>query len=95
MASCPLLWWFLDAGNDETLRRLNWPASKKRQGAKSREVEHRLSSGRFEDLMPAPLLMVGARRARGDVDLCLPVNRGECSGHLGGRVKFSNGRLVN
>jgi hypothetical protein len=24
--------WFLDAGNDETLRRLNWPASKKRQG---------------------------------------------------------------
>jgi hypothetical protein len=26
-----LLCWFLDAGNDETLRALNWPASKKRQ----------------------------------------------------------------
>jgi hypothetical protein len=35
-----LMRWFLDAGNDETLRRLNWPASKKRQGTKSREVWH-------------------------------------------------------
>jgi hypothetical protein len=31
---------FLDAGNDETLGRLSWPASKKRQGTKSREVWH-------------------------------------------------------
>ncbi len=30
--------WFLDAGNDETLGRLSWPASKKRQGTKSREL---------------------------------------------------------
>src|ERR1700747_3595614 len=36
----PLLCWFFDAGNDETLRRLNWQASKKRQGTKSREVWH-------------------------------------------------------
>ena len=35
--------WFLDAGNDETLGRLSWPASKKRQGTKSREVGHRLA----------------------------------------------------
>jgi hypothetical protein len=29
------------------VRTLNWPASKKRQGTKSREVGHRLSSGRY------------------------------------------------
>jgi 2-methylisocitrate lyase-like PEP mutase family enzyme len=39
----------------------------------------------------APLSMVSATRARGDVQLCIPGNRGECSGHLGGRVKCSNG----
>ena len=49
------------------VRTLNWPASKKRQGTKSREVGHRLSSGRYEDLMAAPLSMVSATRARGDV----------------------------
>jgi len=59
--------WFLDAGNDETLHTLNWPASKKRQGTKSREVGHRPSSGRYADLMSAPLLMVSATRVRGDV----------------------------
>jgi hypothetical protein len=53
--------WFLDAGNDETLRRLNWPASKKRQGTKSREVGHRLSSGRYRsDFVPWPIASVGA-----------------------------------
>src|SRR3984893_5898013 len=36
--------WFLDAGNDETLGRLSWPASKKRQGTKSREVGRRRCS---------------------------------------------------
>ena len=60
--------WFLDAGNKEMIRRLNWPASKKRQGTKSREVGHRPSSGRYEDSMPAPLSMVSATRARGDVE---------------------------
>jgi hypothetical protein len=30
---CLLLCWFLDAGNDETRRTLNWPASKKRQAS--------------------------------------------------------------
>ena len=43
--------WFLDAGNDGTLPKLNWPASKKRQGTKSREVGHGLGSGRYGDLM--------------------------------------------
>ena len=36
----PEMCWFLDAGNFETLRKLNWPAAKKRQGTKSRDVWH-------------------------------------------------------
>jgi hypothetical protein len=36
--ACLFMCWFLDAGNDETLGRLSWPASKKRQGTKSREL---------------------------------------------------------
>ena len=52
--------WFWDAGDDETIGTLSWPASKKRQGTKSREVGHRLSSERYGDLMPAPLSMVSA-----------------------------------
>ena len=47
----PLMLWFLDAGDDETIGTLSWPASKKRQGTKSREVGHRLGSGRYGDLM--------------------------------------------
>ncbi|WP_371933037.1 hypothetical protein [Bradyrhizobium sp. CCGUVB23] len=39
--SCRLLCWFLDASNNETVRTLSSPASKKRQGTKSREVWHR------------------------------------------------------
>jgi hypothetical protein len=39
-----LVCWFLDAGNDERLGRLSWPASKKRQGTKSREVGHWLAA---------------------------------------------------
>jgi hypothetical protein len=46
-----LVLWFLDAGDDETIGTLSWPASKKRQGTKSREVGHRLSSERIA--MPA------------------------------------------
>ena len=46
-----MLCWFLDAGNDETLGRLSWPASKKRQGTKSREVGHWLGSERYGDYM--------------------------------------------
>ena len=65
MNRLPVLLWFLDAGDDETIGTLSWPASKKRQGTKSREVGHRLSSGRYEDCMSAPLSMVSA--TRGDV----------------------------
>ena len=54
---------FLDAGNSETLHTLGGPASKKRQGTKSREVVHRLGSERYGDYMSGALsspISVGA-----------------------------------
>jgi hypothetical protein len=45
MQRCLVLCWFWDAGNDETLRRLNWPASKKRQGTKRRLRDVSYSAG--------------------------------------------------
>jgi hypothetical protein len=47
-----------DASDNETYRLLSWPASKKRQGTKPREVWHRLGSGRYGDLMPAATSVV-------------------------------------
>ena len=48
------------------VRTLNWTASKKRQGTKSREVGHRLSSGRYEGLHTGELKIVQwtSRQAR-------------------------------
>jgi len=57
----------LDAGNDETLSTLSWPASKKRQGTKSREVWHRLGSGRYGDLMRAPSSVVNVTQGGWDL----------------------------
>ena len=82
---------FLDAGNDETLLALRRPASKKRQGTKSREVGHRLSSGRYGDLMLTSAVMVGALLARGYLDGCAQGSLEECNGHLGSRVDRING----
>jgi hypothetical protein len=66
----PELCRFLDAGNDETLLALRRPASKKRQGTKSREVGRRLSSERYGDFILTPAVMVGAMLAQGDLDGC-------------------------
>jgi hypothetical protein len=45
--------------HDETLGRLSWPASKKRQGTKSREVGHRWCNGRYGDLAAVRDLSAG------------------------------------
>jgi hypothetical protein len=55
----PLLCWFLDAGNNEIVRTLRSPASKKRQGTKSREVGHRWCNGRYGDLAAVRDLSAG------------------------------------
>ena len=60
----------MDAGNDETFRTLNWPASKKRQGTKSREVGHWPGSGRYEDLMRAPSSMIEVRLTGFELFVC-------------------------
>ena len=56
--------------NDEAFGGLSWPASKKRQGTKSREVGHWLGSERYGDLMLAPISMMGGTPARRHLDVC-------------------------
>jgi hypothetical protein len=65
------------------LRTLNWPASKKRQGTKSREVWHRLGSGRYGDLMSAPTSMVDATQAGCNLRIGSQARSGACNRHLG------------
>ena len=90
----PSVFWFLDAGNDETLGRLTWPASKKRQGTRSREVWHPAVQRVLWDLMLVAISMVDAAPARSDVHARMQVSPGDCNGHLGGHTEFINGRLV-
>ena len=47
---------------------LRRPASKKRQGTKSREVWGRVGSQRYGDLIFAPVMTFGAKLAPGDLD---------------------------
>jgi hypothetical protein len=56
--------------NNETLGALSEPASKKRQGTKSRGVGRRLGGERYGDLMLAPSSLAGARLGRGDLHAC-------------------------
>ena len=59
------------------------PAAEKRQGTKSREVGHRLSSERYGDLVLARAVMVDAMLAQDDLD--------GCSGRLGRGMDRING----
>jgi hypothetical protein len=62
---------------------LGRPASKKRQGTKSREVWRRRCRERYGDLIFAPAVMVGAMRASGDLHGCAQGSLEACSGYLG------------
>ena len=62
-----LLFWFLDAGNNETVRRLGSPASEKRQCTKSRECGTRQCGECYEDRM-----LVAYRLAVSDARVALP-----------------------
>jgi hypothetical protein len=86
---------FLDAGNSETLRTLSGPASKKRQGTKSREVGHRLGSERYGDLMPAPTSMVDATLVGCELHVCTQARSGACDRHLGGGSERIDGRSAH
>jgi len=78
--------------DDERRLALRRPASKKRQGTKSREVWRRLGSERYGDLTFAPAMMVGAKLAPGDLDGCGGGTWKRAMGSLGGRVDRINGR---
>ena len=67
------------------------PASKKRQGTKSREVWRRLCRERYGDLIFAPAVMVGATPAPGDLHECAQSLEG-CNRYLGRRVDRIDGR---
>jgi len=76
----------------ERRRALRRPASKKRQGTKSREVWRRLCSERYGDLIFAPAVIVGAMPAPGDLDGCARGSLEGCNGHLGRGVDRIDGR---
>jgi hypothetical protein len=86
MSACLDLFGFLDAGNDERFPALWRPASKKRQGTKSREVWRRLCRQRFGDLIFASAVMVGAMPESGDLHGCVQGSLEACNGHPGRRV---------
>ena len=78
--------------HDETPLTLRRPASKKRQGTKSREVWRRLCRERYGDLIFAPAMMVGAMPAPGDLHGCGQGSLEACSGYVGRRVDRVIGR---
>ena len=80
--------------HDEASRTLRRPASKKRQGTKSREVGHRLGSGRYGDLMAAPSSMVDVTPAGCDRRICTQARSEAWNRHLGGRLERINGRTA-
>ena len=85
---------FLDAGNDEALGGLSWPASKKRQGTKSREVGHRRGSGRYGDLMAAPNSVVDVTPTGRGRGICTQARLEAYNRHLGKRSERINERTV-
>src|SRR5271166_2238914 len=71
---------------------LRRPASKKRQGTKSREVWGRVGSQRYGDLIFASIMTVGAKLAPGDLDRVRKGVLEARNGDLGGGVKGMSGR---
>ena len=67
---------FSNAGYEDAIHGLMWPAFEKRQGTKSREVREKRCRGRYGDLMLAPGSMAGATPARGDLRVCTQASLG-------------------
>jgi hypothetical protein len=80
--------------NDEAFGGLSWPASKKRQGTKSREVGHRRGSGRYGDLMAAPSSRVDVTSTGCGRRICTLARLEACNRHLGKRSERINERTV-
>ena len=78
--------------HDEGFNAVGRPASKKRQGTKSREVWRRLCRERYGDLIFALAVMVGAMPAPGDLDGCAQGSLEACNGYFGRRADRIDGR---
>jgi hypothetical protein len=70
------------------------PASKKRQGTKSREVGHRRGSGRYGDLMAAPNSVVDVTPTGRGRGICTLARLEAYNRHLGKRSERINERSV-
>ena len=70
------------------------PASKKRQGTKSREVGHRRGSGRYGDLMAAPNSVVDVTPTGRGRGICTQARLEAYNRHLGKRSERINERTV-
>jgi hypothetical protein len=80
--------------HDEPIHALWRPASKKRQGTKSREVGHRRGSGRYGDLMAAPSSSVYVTPTGCGRRICTLAGLEACNGHLGKLSERINERTV-
>jgi hypothetical protein len=69
---------------------LRRPAAEKRQGTKSREVEHRRGSGRYGDLMPTPISGVDVMLVECGRRICTLVRLEACDRRLGKRWELVN-----
>ena len=83
-----LLCRFSDAGNWGLTMHCGGRAAEKRQGTKSRGVEHRSGSKRYGDLMVAPPSVVDATLSGFQVH----GRPGECAGHFDPAWEGINGR---
>src|SRR6267142_2246283 len=79
---------------DEPFHALWRPASKKRQGTKSREVGHRWCNGRYGDLMAAPSSRVDVTPTGCGRRICTLARSQACNRHLGKHSERINGRTV-
>ena len=80
--------------HDETYRLLSSPASKKRQGTKSREVWHRQGSGRYGDLIRAPTLLVNVTQGGWDLRMDVQTMPRAHDGHRSAGSECANGHLA-
>ena len=80
--------------HDEAFHALRRPASKKRQGTKSREVGHRRGSGRYGDLMAVPSSSVDVTSTGCGRRICMLARLEACNGHFGKLAERINERTV-
>src|SRR5881296_2376825 len=73
--------------DDETDHALKRPATKKRQGTKSRAVGQWLAASAMEIARRRPVSMLRASAAPAGVHDCMQGSPGECNGHLGGHAE--------